>query len=129
MRGSCGASIAQGSNNFRLCYIYPVEQGAPVRRLTASFNCKIFGRGSHKREYTVTYHGATLDNLTQVPDDHRCSPVWYSSLPLHSAALIDAAGRGPSCRAYCLLSLWSNLLFTPPLTHVLVPCSLYVWRG
>lgn len=66
------------------CVIYPVEQGASVRRSTASFNCKIFGRGSHKGEHTATYHGATLDNLTRAPDDRRCSSGGYSSLlPLH----------------------------------------------
>lgn len=131
MRGSCGASISRRSASSS-SVIYPVEQGAPVRRSTASFNCKIFGRGSHKREYTATYHGATLDNLTQVPDDHRCSSGWYSSLPLRSAALVDAAGWGASCCAYCLLSLCVRFLVrSRPLPRR--PMSwfhaLYVWPG
>lgn len=131
MRGSCGASIVRGSA-FSGCVIYPVEQGAPVRRSTASFNCKIFGRGSHKGRHTVTYHSATLDNLTRAPDDRRCSLGWYSSLSL-SARLRWLTrwdlGRPPVVPTAYYLLVSGPMSPTAPPPHVLVPCSLYVWLG
>lgn len=105
MRGSCSASIVQGSA-FSGCVIYPVEQGASVRRSTTSFNCKIFGRGSHKRGVysQFTYHGATLDNLTRAPDDRRCSSGWNSSLSVFTRLRSLTWRDGEGGLLLCLLS-------------------------
>lgn len=90
----------------------------------------------------VTYHGATLDNLTRAPDDRRCSSGWYSPpsplfTRLRSLTRRDGDWGG---LLLCLLptvslcvcvweGFWSDLSHCPA-----APClgpmrSLYVWLG